>query len=223
MLKFQQPESPLIDDNKRAELMNEGQEQAVGHEEEFLTVSSRDKAVKKGTIVFTVLFIVGLAALVLMIKKTAPSSASAAETSQDTVLQAAVAQITGIKKELAGDMQSAKIYELFNVDKKQIKVGELKKNPFMLDKTVADNPAIDSATRSAEIAAQAQRRLESQASGLRLLAIMVSPNGNSCMVNDKIVYKGDKINGFEVLAITDDSVELGSQGTKITLRIVAGK
>jgi hypothetical protein len=173
-----------------------------------------------------VLFVVGLAALVLMIKKTTPGSVSATEASQDTVLKAAVAQITGIKKELAGDVQSSMIYELFNVDKKQIKVGELKKNPFMLDNTVAENPvnsAIDNATRPEEIAEQTKRRLEAQAGGLRLLAIMVSPNGNSCMVNDKIIYKGDTINGFEVLAITDSSVEMVSQGTKITLRIVAGK
>jgi preprotein translocase subunit SecG len=226
MLKFQQQESPLIDDDKRAELMNEAKEHAVGQtggEEEFLTVSSRDKAVKKGTIILTILFVVGIAALVLMIKKVSPGTASATESSQDTVLKAAVAQITGIKKELAGDIQSSKIYEMFDVDKKQIKVGDLKKNPFMLDKAVAEtpaNPAIDSAT---EAAAKEQRRLEAQAGNMRLLAIMVSPNGNSCMINDKIVYKGDKVNGFDVLAIADDSVELISQGTKITLRIVAGK
>jgi|GEM_PF-2231823 len=227
MLKFQQEDSPVISDEKRAELMQESPEtNASGQEDEFLTVSSRDQALKKGTIILVILFAIGAGALVLMIKKSAPSPAAAGEQTQETALKAAVAQITGIKKDLAGDMESNMIYELSDVEKKQIKVSELKKNPFMLDKTVVEK-ASDASEQddadSAEALAALQHRVESQAGGLKLLGIMLSPRGNSCMINDKIVYKGDKVEGFTVLAINDDSVELSSQGMTITLRITAGK
>jgi hypothetical protein len=227
MLKFQQQESPLISDEKRTELMQEGPSPvASGPDDEFLTVSSRDQAVKRGTIVLSILFVVGVGVLIFMIKKSAPAAADASEATQQSTLQAAVAQITGIKKELAGDMHNAMIYEMSNVEKKQIKVSELKKNPFMLDKTMADKPATgdnEGDNGSTKTESLAQNRADAQASGMRLLGIMLSPSGNSCMINDKIVYKGDKVSGFEILAINDDNVELGSQGTTVTLRIATGK
>jgi preprotein translocase subunit SecG len=226
MLKFQEQESPLISDEKRAELMQkDASADATGQDDDFLTVSSREQTVKRGTIVLAVLFIAGFAGLFLMIKKSAPVAATAAESTQEKALQAAVAQITGIKKELAGDMQTTVIDELSNVEKKQIKVSELKKNPFMLDKTAAEKTAGTSEGGSPSVEAQAlaQRRMETQVNGLRLLGIMQSPTGNSCMINDRIVYKGDRLDSFEVLAINDDSVELGSQGMNFTLRIATGR
>ncbi len=227
MMKFQEEESPLISDEKRAELMQEGATgEALGHDNDFLTVSSREQTVKRGTIVLVVLFVAGFAGLFLMIKKSAPAAATAAESTQEKALQAAVAQITGIKKELAGDMQTSVIDELSNVERKQIKVSELKKNPFMLDKAAVEKSVgtgSDGGSPSAEAQALAQRRMETQVNGLRLLGIMQSPKGNSCMINDRIVYKGDRINDFEVLAISDDSVELGSQGMTFSLRIATGR
>jgi hypothetical protein len=219
MMKFQEEQAALINDEKRAELMTDAPAPAASGQDDFLTVGSRDKAVKKGTIVLAILFAVGLAALVFMIKKSVPSSAAAGEEAQKKNLQAAMAQVLGIKKELAGDMQPGLIYELSDVEKKQIKVSELKKNPFMLDKAGGEQAA---AGGEGGEAAQPVR-VVAQVNGLRLLGIMLSPTGNSCMINDRIVYKGDKVSGYQVLAINDDSVELSSQGTTVTLRIATGK
>lgn len=226
MLKFQQEESPLISDEKRAELMQEPAGAETSQQaDDFLTVSSREQTVKRGTIILAILFFAGFAALFLMIRKSAPSAASAGESAQEKTLEAAVAQITGIKKELAGDMPTTVIDELSRVDKKQIKVDELKKNPFMLDKASGENAmsAEEAEALSAEARSLAQRRMELQVNGLRLMGIMHSPSGNSCMINEKIVYKGDTVEGFEVLAINDDSVELGSQGISFSLRIATGR
>jgi hypothetical protein len=219
MLKFQQEQSSVISDEKRNELMSESSAAPGAGQNDFLTVGSRDKAVKKGTIVLAALFVVGLGALFLMIKKSTPASATAAETTQKNAMQAAIAKITGIKKELAGDMQNGLIYELSNVEKKQIKVGELKKNPFMLDKSNSDKAA---STDDSGVVDFTPHKVET-VNGMRLLGIMQSPNGNSAMINDRIVYKGDKVSGYQVLAINDDSVDLSSQGTTVTLRIATGK
>jgi preprotein translocase subunit SecG len=226
MLKFQQEESPVISDEKRTELMQEpAGPEPTEQSGDFLTVSSREQTVKRGTIVLAILFFAGFAALFLMIRKSAPGAASAGESAQEKTLEAAVAQITGIRKELAGDMPTSMIDELSSVDRKQIKVDELKKNPFMLDKATGENAASaeEADAFSAEARALAQRRMELQVNGLRLMGIMHSPGGNSCMINERIVYKGDTIEGFEVLAINDDSVELGSHGITFALRITAGR
>jgi preprotein translocase subunit SecG len=226
MLKFQQEEPPLAGAEEENASLQENHDLTSDSQQDFLTVSTRDQAVKRGTIILAILFAIGIGALVVMIRKSAPAPAAADDQSQKNTLAVAVAQITGLRKELAGDMHSAMLYELSNVEKKQVKVNELKKNPFMLDKTGIERAS--EAVPFTSDASQAARPLpaeppQMQVPGMRLLGIMLSPNGNSCMINDRIVYKGDKIGGYEVLAINDDNVLLGSQGTTITLRIVTGK
>lgn len=226
MLKFQQEESPLINDEKRAELMQETSgAEASEQADDFLTVASREQTVRRGTIILTAIFLAGFAALFLMIRKSTPGEASAGESAQTKTLEAAVAQITGIKRELAGDLPAALIDELSSVDRMQIKVDDLKKNPFMFDKVLGGNVMAAEETEAFSVEARTlvQQRMELHVNGLRLMGIMQSPTGNSCMINEKILHVGDTIEGFQILAINNDSVELSSQGISLILRIAAGR
>jgi hypothetical protein len=48
---------------------------------------------------------------------------------------------------------------------------------------------------------------------------MQSNQGNCCMIDDRILYEGDSIEGFKVLQIGDSFVKLESDGVQITLKL----
>ncbi len=50
--------------------------------------------------------------------------------------------------------------------------------------------------------------MEQQAKTLKLLSIMRSDQGDCCMINDRIVRQGDTMEGFKVVQIGGNSVEL---------------
>jgi hypothetical protein len=54
---------------------------------------------------------------------------------------------------------------------------------------------------------------------MQLLTIMQSEQGNCCMIDDKILYKGDTIRDFKVVEVGDTSVKLESNGVDIELKL----
>jgi hypothetical protein len=56
---------------------------------------------------------------------------------------------------------------------------------------------------------------------MQLQSIMRSPQGNRCMIDDKVLNSGDIINGWKVDMIADKSVELSADGSKIILTITS--
>jgi len=159
-----------------------------------------------------------------MIKKTTPQAASAKTTAEDSMqIENAIAKVTGTKAEFFKGIDNvvSKFNEFSSV--LQVKVNELQKNPFEHQKYSAS--ALSSEQEQVESAADRQRAirdtLEQGATGMQLLSIMKSPKGNSCMINDKMLSKGDTIDGWQVLEITDKSVKLSAQGMQKTLKISA--
>ena len=53
-----------------------------------------------------------------------------------------------------------------------------------------------------------QQRARERANTLQFLSVMESDDGNACMVNDRILREGDKIEGFLVKRIGSDFIDL---------------
>lgn len=153
-----------------------------------------------------------------MVKKTTPQAASAKTNTDDMQIEKAIAQITGTKAEFFKGIDNvvSKFYEFSNVA--QVKVNELKKNPFEHQKyneSSMEDPLLSFAERQKAAALE----LEKGATGMQLLSIMRSPRGNTCMINDKILSKGDKVDGWQITDISASAVELSAGGIKKTLSI----
>jgi preprotein translocase subunit SecG len=196
---------------------------AKTREQEYFTVASHGKAVRKSTTILAVLFIIGAICLWFMIKKSSPQTASANEVvPEETQIETAIARLTGIKSEMFTSMDEivSKFYEFSDV--LQVKVEELSKNPFQFEmflsslknKTpVAEEPVgIDPETIW-------QQQIRQKSKELKLDSIMQSDMGKCCMINNKILYAGNSINGFTVLQIDDDRVKLSSGGVEIVLTL----
>ncbi|MBW7992182.1 MAG: hypothetical protein FVQ84_19500 [Planctomycetes bacterium] len=187
-------------------------------ESEFLTVASHGKRVRKTTTLLTVLFIIGLLSLWFMIKKSSPNAASAANgTTEDTLVETAIARLTGVKTEMFGRMDEivGKFYEFSEVP--QVRANELAKNPFELETTSGN---LKSSTEN-EMDARAlwQQQLRQNSKGMQLWSIMQTQQGYRCMIDDEILTEGDSINGFKVNQISDNFVKLESDGVQIELKL----
>ena len=197
---------------------------AQTQEQEYLTVASHGKAVRKSTTVLAVLFIIGLLCLWFMIKKSAPKAASAAEVGTEEIqIETAIARLTGIKSEMFTSMDEivSKFYEFSDV--LQIQVNELVKNPFQLEmflsslksKTVAVEKPIEIDTEAIW-----RQQIRQRANDMQLDSIMQSDNGKCCMINNKILYVGDSIEDFKVQQIDDSLVKLESEGVEVVLTLL---
>jgi len=189
-------------------------------EPEYLTVATQRKRVRKSTTLLAVLFIIGLLCLWFMIKKSTPKAASAAGNAEDTIVETAIARLTGIKSKIFGRMDEivGKFYEFSDVP--QVKVNELTKNPFELETFVAnlnEKPDVKAKKIDANILGYQQARQKSK--GMRLWSIMRSDQGARCMIDDKILCEGDSIKDFKVRQIGDNFVKLESNGVEIILKL----
>jgi len=177
-------------------------------DQEYLTVATRAKKVRKTTYLLLVLFGAGLLSLLLMIKKSTPEEAQA-QTSQtvEAQIEAALGSLMGIKSEIFSRMDALvkKFYEFSDVQ--QIKVNELVKNPFERDIFLGSLDKI-STTDEADAALIRQRQLNQRAKELSLISIIRSPQGDCCMIDDQILYEGDSIRDFRVAQIGQDFVKL---------------
>jgi preprotein translocase subunit SecG len=195
------------------------QENGTGQkqEQEYFTVASHRKAVRKTTTLLAVLFIIGLICLWFMIKKSAPQGASAAENStKEMQIETAIARLTGIKSEMFTSMDEiiSKFYEFSDVV--QIQVSELLKNPFQLQMFQADTkPSEKPGLVDPEMVWKQQVR--QKAKDLHLDSIMQSDKGKCCMINNKILYVGDSMGVFKVSQIEDSLVKLEAEGIEVVL------
>jgi len=179
---------------------------------EYFTVANRQGQLRQSTYLLAVLFVIGVICLFLMIKKSAPSSASAAhrsaQQSEQTKIEQAIAKITGVHSQMFSSLEKIvkKFYEF--ADFEQVDVDDLSKNPFRSDETASRIGAFNKQMQP--IVAQSE---------FELLTIMATVNGNCCMINDKLLYVGDTIDGLTVTQITDRSVSLANNETQITLKL----
>jgi preprotein translocase subunit SecG len=193
-------------------------EKSQSQESEFLTVTSDGKRVRKTTTLLAILFVIGLLCLWFMIKKSTPNAASAANgNTEDTLVETAIARLTGVKTEMFGRMDEivGKFYEFSEVP--QIEVNELAKNPFELETISGSfNSGIEN---KADARMLWQQQLRQNSKGMQLWSIMQTHQGNRCMINDEILGEGDSIKGFEVIQIGDSFVKLESDGVQIELKL----
>ena len=189
-------------------------------ESEYLTVASHGKQVRKSTTLLAVLFIIGLLCLWFMIKKSTPQAASAAAgKTEDTLIETAIARLTGVKSAMFGKMDEivGKFYEFSDVP--QVKVNELAKNPFELETfstKLKEKPGAEGNEIDANKLGQQMRR---RSQGMQLWSIVQSDEGSRCMIDDKILFEGDSIKGFKVRQIGDIFVKLESNGVEIVLKL----
>ena len=181
--------------------------------QEYLTVASKSKSVRKSTILLAVFFGIGLLCLWLMIKKSAPETAAGSANSEQTQIEKAIARLTGVSSEMFSRMDEIvkKFYEFSNVQ--QVKVTELVKNPFEYEMFLANLKDESGAEEQDLINAEMLRQ---QVKKVQLLSIMQTEQGNCCMINDKILYEGDSVSNFKVCQIGNNYVKLqwGHQGGK---------
>ena len=193
-------------------------EKSQSQESEFLTVTSDGKRVRKTTTLLAVLFVIGLLCLWFMIKKSTPKSATAAAgKTENTLVETAIARLTGVKTEIFGRMDEivGKFYEFSEVP--QVKANELAKNPFELE-TISGN--LNSGIENkVDTRKHWQQQLRQNSKGMQLWSIMQTHQGNRCMIDDEILSEGDSIKGFEVIQIGDSFVKLESDGVQLELKL----
>lgn len=190
-----------------------------GDDGDYLKPAEHGRNLRQSTIVLAVLFSLGVLCLWFMIKKTTPSEASAAMSVEEAQIAEAIAQITGVQTEMNLKMDGVigRFYKLSEVE--QVKVEELKKNPFEHQLVLADfikGTEDDAANKEAMLREEVNRN----AGQLDLLSIMASGRGGGCcMIDDKLLYEGDRIDDFTVKRITTRFVELQSQGVTVRLKM----
>jgi len=221
-----------LEDSSGQQSQPQGEKSAPGNTQqkqgqEYLSVATRKKNVRKTTYLLAVLFAAGLLCLLLMIKKSTPQKAAAdTADSAQTQIEVAIARLTGIKSEIFKKVDGivSKFYEFSNIQ--QVKVNELAKNPFERDIFLGKLVENSDNEKDQEISPEfiKQQKIRQQAEDLQLLSVIQSEQGNCCMIDDKILYEGDSINGFKVTRISNNSVSLKweqeqSNDIKIILRL----
>jgi len=179
---------------------------------DFIEPAVKDSSVKRTTVILVASVVLGIAAIWFMNKKAAPASAAAAVSQQQLQIESAIAQIVGIKQQTITKMDQmlSKFYEFS--DFKQVLPTNLTKDPFVSvwPGSQMQRPLGDKNGTSA-----------SQGLGidsLELFGIGQSSEGNYCMINEKLLYVGDRIAGLEVAEITPKYVKLTSLGSEHILR-----
>ena len=196
---------------------------AKNREQEYFTVTSNGRAVRKSTTLLAVLFVIGLVCLFFMIKKSAPKAASANEVvPEETQIETAIARLTGIRSEMFTSMDEivSKFYEFSDV--LQVKVDELTKNPFQFEMFLAslkDKGPVTEEPIGIDPETIWQQQITQKAKDMHLDSIMQSEMGKCCMINNKILYADNSIDGFKVIQIDDDQVKLSSGGVDIVLSL----
>ena len=196
--------------------LNENNQQ---QQQEYYTVASRSEVARKTTCLLIILFVIGFVCLWFMIQKSSPSKTSASTmTTDEAQIEKALTQLTGVKTEISNNMDEIvnKFYEYSEV--KQVEVDDLSKNPFkhVLYAGEVKNDDLGSGLDSEILR---QQRLTEQSKDMKLLGIMQSQRGNCCMIDDKVFYKGDKIQDFTIGEIAENYVKLESDGFEIILKV----
>jgi hypothetical protein len=188
----------------------EGPASDLSESQEYLTVAANSKSLRRSTTLVAVLVAIGLLCLMMMIRRSQPQAASAAPAVGDqTKIEAAISRLTGVRSEMAGRMDEIvnKFYQFSDVV--QVKVDELVKNPFEVEgfmKDLKTGAPVENPQAQAEMLRR--QRIEQQAKTLKLLSIMRAEQGDCCMINDRILRQGESIEGFKIVRIGGNFVEL---------------
>jgi len=188
--------------------------------QEYLTVAAHSKNVRKSTIMVAVLFCVGLLGLWFMIKKSQPQAALGAPAeSEETQIEMAITRLTGVSTEMFSRMDQIvqKFYEFSDVW--QVRVNELVKNPFELEMFLSNLMGkVDPKESEIELDPEKirQQQIRQKANDLKLASIIKSEQGKCCMINDRIFYEGNLVNGFKIAQIGDTSVKIEWNGENNT-------
>lgn len=222
-LREQSPEDSLVQEPSEAAGKKPADSTQQTQEQEYLTVATKGKRVRRTTTLLAVLFGIGLLSLWFMIKKSTPQTAAASVGTEEAQIEVAITRITGVRSEMFSRMDEIvkKFYEFSDV--LQVQVNELVKNPFELETFLANvKETSDTEERGYDIETEMMRQpqLRQQIKDLRLLSIMQSDQGNCCMIDDKILYKGDSIRGFKVCQIGDSFVKLKYGEVEIVLKLL---
>ncbi len=197
-------------DHSSAGTDSQGIASAAGPEaQEYLTVAANRKNVRRSTVLVAILVGIGLVCLLFMIRKSQPQAASAKQSKTDeTKIEAAISRLTGVRSEMVDRMDEIvkKFYEFSDVF--QVRVSELVKDPFQVEGSMNAIKAVVNDDPQARAELIRRQKMQQQAGTLRLLSIMRSDGGHSCMINDQILGQGDTIQGFTITQIGSNSVEL---------------
>lgn len=175
----------------------------------FLTVSGRDRSVRKSTSIVTALFVIASVALVVMAKKSHVQSAGASPAvDSQTQIEMAIGRVTGVSSEMTVQMDEIvqKFYEFSDVS--QVEVNELNKNPFQLVAMPVGLTQEDTSESENKRTGLMLQRFETEKKALSLVCIMQSETGACCMINGMLLETGQRIQNFVVQAIEKDRVEL---------------
>lgn len=184
------------------------------NQDEYFTVKTGEKKLQKSTVLLAVLFGAGLLLLLFMIKKGTPQPTEAAAVSPEQAkIDVLIARLGGVRAEMSNriDKIIKKFYEFSNTP--QVPINQLIKNPFKFDTYFhgwdENNEDLHSLVRDYSV------------ENMQLFSIMRSDNAKwCCMIDDKILYEGDSINGFEVSEITENYVRLKSGENELVLKLV---
>jgi hypothetical protein len=215
MLSFMQDKSrdDLMDNTAGPESTDaEANEDQNGAGQDYLAPAEHGKNAKRTTIILVILFTVGTLCIWFMIKKAAPRLVDAAMSPGEVQIENALAQLTGIKTQMHSriDQMLGQFYQFADVE--QVGVGQLKKNPFRQELYLSDlESLLNKEEKSPNIPT---------GDDLQLWGILQTEQGNCCMINDKMLYEGDRIGGLEVVRITGRFVKLVSAGgSQVILKI----
>ena len=203
-----------------ADMQNTQTEQndSLCQQQDFLTVSGHSKKLRQSTMTLVVLFAVGALVVWFMVKKTTPAVATAAINEDQAQLDNALAQLNTMQTEMNTQMDSVvgKFYQFSNVE--QVEVAELKKNPFKRELGKVD-AEIDTRSLAESELNYIREKVNRQAAEMELWSITSTPKGMCCMVNDKLLYVGDSIDGMTVKSIDKKSVSLEYNGVSVELKM----
>lgn len=212
-----------LDDLPASKSASSSSEGKKPQEQEYLTVATKGKQVRKTTMMLGIVFVLGMLCLLFMIKKTTPQTASAADINEESKIQEAIVRLTGARTEIFGGMDKIvnKFYEFSDVA--QVEVDKLVKNPFELEMFLKNLKAKSgTANLGFDAAAIIREQMKKQADDLQLFSIMQSEQGNCCMIDNKILYEGDSVGDFKVSQISNNFVKLewlpeagGGAGNKV--------
>jgi hypothetical protein len=195
------------------------QENLLGTQQGYLTVTAQDKNARRSTTLLVGVFILGLLCLLFMIKKSLPQTAAASsgqERTEEAQIETAITQLVGVRSEMFDRMGEIvkKFYEFSDVQ--QVKVDELVKNPFRYEIFVGSLKE-KSDTEKGYLGTSAEMMMQTK--NMRLLSIVSTNSGKCCIIDDKRLYEGDSIGGFNISQIGDSTVSLESNGVEIVLKL----
>jgi len=184
-----------------------------GGDQDYVTVKSKRDTVRRSTTVVVILFVVGLLGLWFMIKKSTPENALAqTDTTEETRIQTAISQLTGLKSEMLDKVDTVltRLYEFSDVQ--QVEVGELAKNPFEMEIFGADAdeplPLDGDVVDMVAVRRQKAGRLAAELNLQSIVHADTDQADNCCMINGEVLKAGGRIDDFEVRGITRAQVVL---------------